>query len=136
MLATGIAPRKWNVLCQHLNFYLFKNLPIEIFDQTNKLISNKGYFLTKFNQHFGTSHGQTRTPEFEQIKQKSPSDLRLDYCLGKRHGDDRMTNYVSMFLDAELSTIPRSFTLLRMITDNRTSRTWYLERTILTIRSR
>jgi hypothetical protein len=69
----------------NLEYYSFlwrilisKNLPIEIFDQTRKLISSKTYSLTKFNQHFGSSNGQTRSPEFEQIIQKSTSDLRLD----------------------------------------------------------
>ena len=52
-----------------------KSLPIEIFDQTKELISNKNFTLTKFNQHFGSSNGQTRKPEFEQILQKSSLDL-------------------------------------------------------------
>ena len=78
---------------------LSKSLPIEIFDQTREFISNKNFTLTKFNQYFGSSNGQTRKPEFEQILQKSSLDLRLDYCLGKRYGDDRMMNYISIFLD-------------------------------------
>ena len=78
---------------------LSKDLPIEIFEKTSEFISNQSYNIANYNQHFGTSHGQTRKSELDQIKQKSPSDLRQDYCFGKRYGDDRMMNYISIFLD-------------------------------------
>ena len=95
---------------------LSKSLPIEIFDQTREFISNKNFTLTKFNQYFGSSNGQTRKPEFEQILQKSSLDLRLDYCLGKRYGDDRMMiTYLSFLVSLSMKLTSHIHLILNLL---------------------